>query len=337
MKTKLFPACYIEMPTSAEGKRAAFYLAAEEYIAKNFPKDNYLFSWQVSPTVVMGRNQIAHLELDLDYCRHNGIDIIRRKSGGGSIYADEENIMLSLITGPGAVEPIFEAYAKNVAACLRQMGAPATVSGRNDILLEGGGKICGNAFYHLNDRNIVHGTMLYGTNFEAMSQALTPDKAKLQSKGVTSVKSRVSILKDVLPLSLPTLRQCLRQQLTDRCIRLTEDDVQTIKAIEADYYDPIYLFGKSQHTDTTLQGHIDGCGMITFQFSLKGTLIDNVRLKGDFFTLEDASLAFRSAWSGVEFTPTHLIAALHERHPERSIRGLTVEQLSALITQEFPK
>ena len=111
MSNTLFPACYVELPTSCEGKRAAFYLAAEEYIASALPEDNYLFSWQLGPTVVMGRNQIAAAEIDLDFCMAEGIDVIRRKSGGGTIYADRGNIMLSLVTGRGAVEPLFKQYA----------------------------------------------------------------------------------------------------------------------------------------------------------------------------------------------------------------------------------
>ena len=334
IKNKVFPACFVEMPSSAEGKRAAFYLAAEEYLARTFPEDNYLFTWQVSPTVVMGRNQVAHLELDLDFCRAEGIDIIRRKSGGGSIYADKGNIMVSVITGKGAVEPLFESYAENVADCLCRLGANVKVSGRNDIVLEGGGKICGNAFYHLKDSNIVHGTMLYDTNYRLMSGALTPDKAKMKSKGVTSVKSRISLLKDELNIEVLELREVLRRQLTDRSIRLTEDDIQYIKAIEADYYTPSYLFGNSVREDAIIQGHVDGCGTISLHFELKGSCIDRIEVKGDYFALGDVQQIFQDAFVNKEFTAETLMDVLHDRHPETSIRGLSLEELSKLISEQ---
>ena len=109
-----FPACFVELPSYTEHRRAPFYLAAEEYIAQTLPVDNYLFSWQLGPTVVMGRNQVAHQEVDLDFCRREGIDVVRRKSGGGAIFADSRNIMWSLITGEGAVEPLFVEYAEKV-------------------------------------------------------------------------------------------------------------------------------------------------------------------------------------------------------------------------------
>ena len=84
----IFPACHVVFPASADSRRATFYLAAEEYIAQKLPADNYLFSWQLSPTVVIGRNQVVHQAINLDFCQAEGIDVVRRKSGGGAIFAD---------------------------------------------------------------------------------------------------------------------------------------------------------------------------------------------------------------------------------------------------------
>ena len=257
-----------------------------------------------------------------------------RSSGGGSIFADLGNIMVSVITGKGAVEPLFEEYAENVAACLCRLGAKVSVAGRNDIVLDAGGKICGNAFYHLKDRNIVHGTMLYDTNFRLMSGALTPDKAKLKSKGVTSVKSRIALLKDELQMQVGEVREALREQLTDRVLRLNEDDVQYIKAIEADYYDPSYLFGKSTRVDAVIQGRIPGCGTLALHFFLKGSRIERIEVKGDYFALGDVAEAFSDAFVGREYTPVTLVGAISEKHPETTIRGLNSESLTDLIINE---
>ena len=92
-------------------------------MATCLPEGNYLFTWQIKPTVVIGRNQNAYAELDVDFCKQEGIDIIRRKSGGGSIFANEGNVMTSLVTGKGAVEQLFREYADNVSASLRALGA----------------------------------------------------------------------------------------------------------------------------------------------------------------------------------------------------------------------
>ncbi len=155
-----FPACFVEFPKETERRGAAFFLAAEEYIAKNFPPDNYFFVWQTPPTIVYGRNQILENEVNIDFCRREGIEMVQRKSGGGCIYSDGGNLMLSLITKRCAVEPLFAEYANTVAALLTRLGASAKASGRNDIVLSTGRKVCGNAFYQTTTHSIVHGTML---------------------------------------------------------------------------------------------------------------------------------------------------------------------------------
>lgn len=332
MSTKHFPACFVELPPSTEGRRAAFYLAAEEYIADHLPEGRYFFTWQLGPTVVMGRNQVTHQEVDIDFCQREGIDIIRRRSGGGAIFADEGNIMTSLVTEDGPVEPLFQEYAEAVATALRQLGAPAVVAGRNDIVLEGrGGKVCGNAFYHKVGRCIAHGTMLYDTQPRLMEGALHPDISKLQQKGVKSVRSRVGLLKDYLSFGVETLRQRLRTLLTDRTIRLTDTDVRQIEALEQRYYEPEYFYGSSARSDVTLGRRIEGCGTVEVCLQLQGSLISGVVLKGDFLDLGHAQKAFTTALVGQSFTPDGLRQAIAAHHPERSIRNLTETALRALL------
>lgn len=326
-----FPACYVELPIETEGRRASFYLATEEYIAASLSADNYLFSWQLHPTVVMGRNQVLHQEVDLDFCRAEGIDVIRRKSGGGAIFADQRNIMWSLVTGQSAVEPLFTDYAETMANALCELGAKVEISGRNDIILQGGGKICGNAFYHLLHRNIVHGTMLYDTDPRLMQGALHPDVSKLQAKGVKSVHSRVALLKDYLPFGVDELRRRLRPILCNRSVRLGNADVRAIEEIEQGYYDPEYLYGQTMQYDIARETRIEGCGTLGVHFTLRGTLITDIRISGDFFELGDAAEAFGRAFIGHPYTPQSLEQAIRDYHPELTIRNLTAEQLLAIL------
>lgn len=339
----IFPACFVELPAHTEGRSASFFLAAEEYVASHAPFDArtaYLFTWQLRPTVVMGRNQVAHQEVDLDFCAREGIEVVRRKSGGGAIFADERNIMTSLVTAGGSVEPLFQAYAHAVSEALRSLGADTEVSGRNDILLNvtngdgevTRGKICGNAFYHLTDRNIVHGTMLYDTDPRKMEGALHPDLSKLQSAGVKSVRSRVALLKDVLPCSVAELRHHLRRLLTDRCMVLDDQAVAAIEEIEAGYLTPEYLYGRRAQHDALISRRIAGVGTVSIALTLQNGRVETLNLTGDFFTAAgDAETRFRTAFVGHPFTPVSIRQRIAAEHPEQSIRHLTEGALLDLL------
>ena len=176
-----------------------FYLAMEEYLAR-YTEDEAFFVWQVPPTVIIGRNQVMAAEVNLPYCRANGIRVFRRKSGGGCVYSDRGNLMVSCVVSGKDVPFLFENYIRRLALCLRRAGLEAEVSGRNDILVSGK-KVSGNAFFSIHGRNVMHGTLLFDCNPEQLENALTPSGTKLQSKGVSSVRQRVGCLRQFLAAS----------------------------------------------------------------------------------------------------------------------------------------
>ena len=331
MKTKFFPATEIIFPEDGIARRAAFYLAAEEYVARTFPEGSYLFSWILNKTVVIGRNQVAHKELDIDFCKENGIDIIRRKSGGGAVFADRNNIMWSLVTYGGDVESVFGAYSNSMSNALVRLGVPAEVSGRNDILLKNGKKICGNAFYHLSNRNIVHGTMLYDTTMELMKKSLLPAPDKLKARGVQSVRSRVGFIKEYYEGNIESLRLSITKNLCDKSLILSSEDINEIIKIEQTYYTDEYLWGSVKGIVEKFCRHVDGCGEICISCKLHGSMIEDVVVSGDFFELEDANSAFSAAFQGIPFTHKDMTDAIMAHHPERSIRGLSTLELIEIL------
>lgn len=335
-RTDLFPACRVEFPAQCDRRRASFYLAAEEYLAEAYPADSYLFSWVLPPTVVMGRNQVLEAEINFEFCRQEGIDIIRRKSGGGCIFADEGNIMFSLVTHEGAVEPVFAEYARNVVEALRGLGVAAYASGRNDVLLADGRKVCGNAFYHLAYRNIVHGTMLYDTDYRLMCGALTPDNGKLSAAGVKSVRTRTGLIKDVCPIGVERLRRELEARLCDRVLSLTTADVSEIERIEESYLRPDFLYGRRRGGHVTMAGgRVAGCGRMDIRFDIVGGVVVRVEPIGDFFATDDAEAAFSEAFAGVGFAAADLSEAVSRYHPERAVRGLSTDDLLQMIKEHF--
>ena len=176
---------YVVLPEQRE-RRLSFYLAMEEYVARHLDEPDLFFMWQVEPTVIFGRHQVMQNEVNVEYCREHGIQMFRRKSGGGCVYADRDNVMLSYISKEENVGLTFNRFINMLLLVLRQLGIEATGTTHNDVMI-GDRKVSGTAFYHLPGRSIVHATMLYDTNMEHMLHAITPSHEKLQQKGIESV------------------------------------------------------------------------------------------------------------------------------------------------------
>ena len=226
----------IILPDNKE-RSLAFWLAMEEFVAGTVEEEAF-FVWRVSPTVIIGRNQVLENEVNLDYCRQHGVKIVRRKSGGGCVYADRDNIMISYVSKRGDVSEIFERYLSALTSCLCSFGLKAEKSGRNDILVEGR-KVSGNAFHQLPDRSIVHGTLLYNTDFDALEEAIRPPVEKLQRHGVASVRQRVGNLKDFLAPdtigSIEILEKRLVDYFCDGTLCLSEEDLCLIEEMASVY------------------------------------------------------------------------------------------------------
>lgn len=216
-------------------RRLSFYLAMEEYVARHMGDDDDLFfMWQVKPTVIFGRNQLMESEVNVDYCRTHGIEMYRRKSGGGCVYADRSNVMLSFVSKEENVALTFNRFVNMLLLVLRRMGIEATSTTHNDVMI-GDRKVSGAAFYHLPGRSIVHSTMLYDTDMEHMLHAITPSKEKLESKGIKSVRQRITLLKDHTSLSLEVFKALVRQTLCQGERLLTSEDVSGIEQLEQTY------------------------------------------------------------------------------------------------------
>lgn len=226
---------YVALPFQ-ETRRLSFYLAMEEFVARQYQTENdCFFMWQVEPSVIFGRNQVLENEVNVAYCREHGIKLYRRKSGGGCVYADMDNLMLSFVTAEENVNFAFNRFVNMVLLVLRQLGITATGSSHNDIMI-GDRKVCGTACYHVGGRSIVHSTMLYDTNMNHMLNAITPSREKLQKKGIESVRQRITLLKDYTALdSVESLKAFIRETLCEGERMLTASDVAAIEAIEATY------------------------------------------------------------------------------------------------------
>ena len=224
---------YVSLPDN-EVRRLSFYLALEEYVARQLAPADYFFMWQVEPSVIFGRNQLIENEVNLDFCRSHHIQMYRRKSGGGCVYADLDNLMLSYVSDGDNVGFTYNKFVGMILLVLRKLGIEAVGTSHNDIMI-GDRKVCGTAFYQLPGRSIVHSTMLYDTNMEHMLNAITPSREKLQKKGIQSVRQRITLLKDHTPLSLEEVKVLIRETLCEGERLLTVAQVAEIEKLEQSY------------------------------------------------------------------------------------------------------
>ncbi len=318
---------YVSYP-SDEIQRLSFYLATEEFLARQYPDDEYFFMWQVIPTVIFGRNQLIENEVNMKYVKENNIQYYRRKSGGGCVYADFSNIMFSFITPNFNKDFVFKTYLNKVVELLKGLGLNAYFSGRNDILIDGL-KVSGNAFYQVNSKSIVHGTMLYNTDLSVMVKAITPDNEKLVSKGIDSVRKRVTNIKDHLDISIEDFKKYIRDNLCDEEIILTTNDMLEISKIEESYLKDDFIYGKNPNYTLKKKGRVEA-GVIEVSLELKNNIVKKLNMLGDYFLIGDED-EFLNNFKNVEFTKSAFIEVLSKININDYIYNISNEDFLQIL------
>ena len=323
---------YIALPPIGV-QRLSFYLAMEEYVARHLQEEgDCFFMWQVEPSVIFGRNQLIENEVNMDYCRAHHIQTYRRKSGGGCVYADMSNIMFSYITHDENVNFTFNRYINMVVLVLQQLGVNASTSGRNDVMI-GNRKVSGNAFYHIPGRSIVHGTMLYDTNMQNMVGSITPTGKKLLSKGISSVRQRIALLKDYIPQSLEEFKTFVRQRLCQDERLLDLHDVESIREIEKEYLSDEFIYGNNPRYSIVRRQHMNNVGEIEVRMEIKNNIIKAANIMGDYFVVGDTDRGILLPLRGCELTHSALTQALPERM-DHYIMNLQKENFIQLLLQD---
>ncbi|NLL66802.1 MAG: lipoate--protein ligase [Clostridiaceae bacterium] len=189
-------------------------LALEEHFLINQPKNGVLlFLWQNKDTVVIGRNQNPWTECNLSLMEEDNIRLARRISGGGAVFHDIGNLNFSFIVNRDTYDVGRQCGV--IINGLKSLGIDAVISGRNDMTIEDK-KFSGNAFCFRGENALHHGTILIGADKEKMSRYLTVSHDKIKAKGVSSVKSRVVNLTDILPdITVDIVKDAVMKSFTD--------------------------------------------------------------------------------------------------------------------------
>ena len=278
---------YIEVTTTDP----TFNLALEEYVFEKMPKDReYFLTWQNDNAIIIGRHQNTAAEINEDFVKERNIKVVRRLSGGGAVYHDLGNLNFTFIVDAQPGQKVdLRKFCQPIADTLCNLGANATVDGRNDILIDGM-KVSGNAQYVRQGRVMHHGTILFDSDMSVLGQALRPDPTKAQAKGVKSVRSRVTNVRPCLSkdMTLSEFRDVLSGALMTggfEKYELTDEDMAAIREIQMGRYAQWeWNYGFAQPDALIRKRRIEGCGTVEAYISLKNNLITELTLRGDYFS-----------------------------------------------------
>lgn len=271
-----------------------FNFALEEYLLKKTDKDLFRL-WMCDPCVSVGKNQNTISEINSDYVRKNSIPIVRRQSGGGAVFHDLGNLNFTFISCNNNSFSDFKRFTQPIIDLLKTLGINAEFSGRNDLLIDGK-KFSGNAQYNYKNKVIHHGTLLFSSQISNLSNALKVKPIKLESKGIKSVKSRVTNISEHLdkPMNISEFRDLVMNYVfslnsNNSYFNLTEKDIENVNKLSKEKYSTWeWNFGNSPNYSLVNELRYIG-GTLEFHLNVSKGFITDIKFFGDFFGKKDIS------------------------------------------------
>lgn len=311
-----------------------FYFGLEYFLAKEkvFNKP-VLFLWQTEPSVMLGKYQNIYEEINLDYILEEEINLVRRNSGGGTIYTDLNTIQFSIID-PDSSEMIdFEKYIRPLINGLNELGIDAEFKGRNDILIDGK-KISGNAQYKLNWHTIHHGSILFDTDLLKMAKAIKAKKGKIYSKAIESVRVRVTNISKYTDLNYGEFKNYLINYLADERLELNEDlKLKAYEYGETYFNNRDIIYGRNPKFTMEKAERLPG-GMVKIYLEIDKNIIKDIEIRGDFFTSGDINI-LKDLLIGIPYEKAYVKEALVKNNRD-IIKDIKLDNLLELIFKGLP-
>lgn len=318
-------------------KELSFNMAAEIYFMDHFDEDVFML-WQAKPSILIGKNQNTYQEINMDYVKEHKIDVVRRKSGGGTVFCDLGNTNFAFITSDTKAFSDFSRFTRPILKVLQTLGVPAEFSGRNDLSIQGK-KFSGNAQYKHKNRLLHHGTLLFQADLSSLSKAINPHKLKLQSKGIASARSRVTNIGEHLkaPLSLSEFCQMINTHILETTpgayyYHLSPEDIRQIEDIQKTTFDNwSWTYGKSPKC----KGHHSqqfAHGIVSLDFDIHKGRLTHCKFSGDFFSKRDVQ-DLESLLVNKTYSREAINQALKDIQIEDYFTGISHEEICNLFFQ----
>lgn len=314
-----------------------FNLALEEYLFSLDDKKNYMLLWQNEPTIVVGKYQNTAEEINSEYVREKGIHVVRRITGGGAVYHDLGNLNYTFISkGTEKKEFDFKKFTLPIVKALARLGIEAELSGRNDITIDQK-KFSGNAQYVKHGKVLHHGTLLFNSRMEELAKALKVSEDKFQSKGIKSVRSRVTNISDYLSGDITVLefRELLLKYLLDGNEELLEGSLSEADLNEIDslmknkYLSWEWNYGFSPDFNVKQGKRFEG-GKVEVLINVKQGIIQGIKFYGDFFGSESPE-EIEAALTGKRYREDEIRAVLAQLKISDYFKGITMDELLSCI------
>ena len=304
-----------------------FFFALETELLKDLEEDLF-FIWHVYGAVIIGKHQLIGSEVNQDFLNSEQIKVFRRLSGGGAVYSDEGCIKFSFLSKTYDKTTIFNNALNQIKSVFTALGLEVEISGRNDMLYQGK-KFSGNAFYRNNYGSVLHGTILYDTDFEKLVKSITPSNEKLISKGIESVRSRVINLKPYLSITQEQLEKTLEERLCDGVYHLSASQEERILKQQAIYHDKAFIEGFNPPYAYEHKKRFEG-GTLGLKLDVKKGLIEDVVIYGDFFLNQELDI-FKTRLLKQSFEGLNLQSLFQDINVSDYILGITNEDFYSLV------
>ncbi|MGC9361620.1 MAG: lipoate--protein ligase [Candidatus Syntrophosphaera sp.] len=316
---------------------APFNIASEEYILSNISEDVFLL-YRNAPSIIVGRHQNTLAEINQEYVREHSIPVVRRLTGGGTVFHDLGNLNYCFIMQKTADEEKgFAKYTAPVIAALRDLGVEARLEGRNDLTIKGM-KFSGNARAVYKDKIQQHGTILFSSRITDLSAALKANPLKFTGKAVKSISSRVTNVSEHLshPIALEEFILLIQKKVLEiypdarEYAFSPEEEAAIRRLVESKYGTWKWNFGKSPKYNH-YKAIRTSAGTIEFHTDVHGGIITSLRVFGDFFGSRDIS-GLEEALKGVPHRKVDILRVLRNQPLEEFFGEVSPEEiLSGLL------
>lgn len=322
---------------------ASVNIALETYLVENKLVDEPILLFYINkPSIIIGRNQNTIEEVNQPYIDEMGIEVVRRMSGGGAVYHDLGNVSFCFIKDDDGSFRDFASFTRPVIEALHKMGAiGAELQGRNDLLIDGK-KFSGNAMYAKDGRMTAHGTLLFNADLEEVTKALKPRKEKIESKGIKSVRSRVT---NIRPYVKPEYQDLSIEAFRDRLLLeifqveskdqvpqyvLTDKDWEAVYKIRDERFGNWdWNYGQSPAFEISKSKKFM-FGLVDFRFNVKEGRVEAAKIYGDFFGLGDIK-EVEDKLVGVKFTRPDFEKVFETIDVNRYFGRVTQEELLDML------